>query len=196
MMANLFPCASKATSLNGGVGRVQSQCRAKCRPAAPGGRAPPAPAARVGSVEKMQRRRSKHGNVFTHLTAAVVVPGCIALCWWQVTRALSGNTLSWAYVFEWPIFAGYAVFMWWKLIHDHPVRAEATVTPTVTGGDPVVHGDLAPGSPSDRAVAGPTQGGAGVAPATTDRDREEETEMASYNDYLAALHASGKRKHW
>jgi len=47
-----------------------------------------------------------------------VVPGCIALCWWQVTRALSGNSLSWAYVFEWPIFAGYAVFMWWKLIHE------------------------------------------------------------------------------
>ena len=57
-------------------------------------------------------------RVFTHLTAAVVVPGCGILCWWQVTRALSGNTLSWAYVFEWPIFGGYAVFMWWKLIHD------------------------------------------------------------------------------
>jgi hypothetical protein len=35
-----------------------------------------------------------------------------------------------------------------------------------------------------------------VAPALTDKDRDEEAEMASYNDYLAALHASGKRKHW
>jgi len=46
-------------------------------------------------------------HLLTHLTAAVVVPGCVVLCWWQLTRALSGNTLSWAYVFEWPIFAGY-----------------------------------------------------------------------------------------
>jgi hypothetical protein len=147
-------------------------------------------------VEKVQHRRSKHGNLFTHLTAAVVVPGCIALCWWQVTRALSGNSLSWAYVFEWPIFAGYAVFMWWKLIHDHPDRAGATVTATVPGENPVAHGHLAPSPPSDRAGAGTSQAGAAVAPALTDKDRDEEAEMASYNDYLAALHASGKRKHW
>lgn len=43
---------------------------------------------------------------------------------WQVHRALSGNTLSWAYAFEWPFFAGYAVYMWWKLLHDGPEGAE------------------------------------------------------------------------
>jgi hypothetical protein len=26
--------------------------------------------------------------------------------------------LSWAYVFEWPFFAGYAVYMWRKLLRD------------------------------------------------------------------------------
>ena len=66
----------------------------------------------------MSTTTPRRRRVFTHLTAAVVVPGCGVLCWWQVTRALSGNTLSWAYVFEWPIFGGYAVYMWWKLIHD------------------------------------------------------------------------------
>lgn len=48
----------------------------------------------------------------------VVVPAFLALGWWQLDRALSGNALSWAYVFEWPIFGGYAVFMWWKLVHE------------------------------------------------------------------------------
>lgn len=43
----------------------------------------------------------------------VVVFG--GLCAWQVSRALSGNTLSWAYVFEWPLFAGYVVYMRWRL---------------------------------------------------------------------------------
>jgi hypothetical protein len=33
------------------------------------------------------------------------------LCRWQINRALNGNRLSWAYVFEWPFFGGYAVFV-------------------------------------------------------------------------------------
>jgi hypothetical protein len=108
-----------------------------------------------------------HRKIFIHLTAAVVVPGCLVLCWWQVTRALSGNTLSWAYVFEWPIFAGYGVFLWWKLIHDRPAGNEA-------GEDEA--GEKGP-SPVETADA-------------------EDEELASYNRYLAALNASGRRKHW
>ena len=53
-----------------------------------------------------------------HVAIAIVVPGFLALGWWQLERALSGNTLSWAYVFEWPVFAGYAVYVWWKLTHE------------------------------------------------------------------------------
>jgi hypothetical protein len=53
-----------------------------------------------------------------HATLAVLVPGCAVLCDWQVHRALSGNGLSWAYVFEWPFFAGYGVYMWWRLVHE------------------------------------------------------------------------------
>ncbi len=33
-------------------------------------------------------------------------------------RARAGNTLSWAYVFEWPIFGAYAVYVWRKLLRD------------------------------------------------------------------------------
>jgi hypothetical protein len=31
---------------------------------------------------------------------------------------------------------------------------------------------------------------------THDEGGEEDEELASYNRYLASLHASGKRKHW
>jgi hypothetical protein len=55
----------------------------------------------------------------------VVVPAFVALCWWQVRRATSGNELSWAYVFEWPLFALYAVYMWWRLVHE-PVSDAAS----------------------------------------------------------------------
>ena len=48
----------------------------------------------------------------------VVVTAFALLARWQVHRALSGNSLSWAYAFEWPFFALYALYMWWKLLHD------------------------------------------------------------------------------
>jgi hypothetical protein len=53
-----------------------------------------------------------------HAVIIVIVPTFIALCIWQVHRALGGNDLSWAYVFEWPFFAGYAVYMWWRFVHE------------------------------------------------------------------------------
>jgi hypothetical protein len=121
------------------------------------------------------------GQLRTHITAIIVVPACLALGWWQVTRALDGNTLSWAYVFEWPIFAGYAVFMWWKLIHDPEAPASG------------------PGPDPDAPDASRARTGDGSDVLTTDPsapDQAEDEELASYNRYLAALHASGKRKHW
>ena len=130
----------------------------------------------AGLTAPSGRRR----NLWTHLTAALVVPACGALCFWQVTRALSGNTLSWAYVFEWPIFGAYAVFLWWKLIHEAPgpPRAAAPVAaPPAAGGPP--DGDST-----------------GAGPGHPDDDETEDDELAAYNRYLAALHASGRRKGW
>ena len=43
---------------------------------------------------------------------------CIPAFIFELTRALGGNALSWAYVFEWPLLAGYAVYMWHKLRQD------------------------------------------------------------------------------
>jgi len=72
-----------------------------------------------------------------HLALAILVPLCAALCDWQVHRAISGNSLSWAYVFEWPFFAGYGVFLWWKLLHDQPgfARPEHPARPPDAGAD-------------------------------------------------------------
>ena len=54
------------------------------------------------------------------MTALTSVVAFCLLARWQVDRALSGNTLSWAYAFEWPFFAAYAVYMWWKLLPETP----------------------------------------------------------------------------
>jgi hypothetical protein len=43
------------------------------------------------------------------------------MCWlgdWQLHRAIAGNSLSWAYTFEWPLFAIMGAFFWGKTIRD------------------------------------------------------------------------------
>ncbi len=53
-----------------------------------------------------------------HVVTLVLVSSFLLAAWWQYESALGGNGLSWAYTFEWPAFAVYVVWMWWKLIHD------------------------------------------------------------------------------
>lgn len=58
--------------------------------------------------------------VLLHLEVAVLAPGCLVAGWWQATRALAGNGLSWFYSIEWPVFAVVAVYGWWYLVHEDP----------------------------------------------------------------------------
>lgn len=74
-----------------------------------------------------------------HVTALILIPAFLLAAWWQYGAALGGNDLSWAYVFEWPIFAIYAAYVWWKLIHDQHTpfdrlwAAKARVVADATG---------------------------------------------------------------
>ena len=103
-----------------------------------------------------------------HLVVLLLVPTFLGLFWWQVQRVREGNTLSWAYVFEWPFFAAYAIYLWWRLVHEEP---DHTDDPTVDGA----HDD-----------AGHEE----------DRDQDEDDELAAYNRYLAELDANGRPKRW
>ena len=104
-----------------------------------------------------------------HVVILIVVPAFLALCLWQVSRALSGNSLSWAYVFEWPLFAAYAVYMWWRFVHE-----------AAPDGSP---GDAAAADPGGQDATAPR-----TAPAPeTPEELKEDAEMAAYNDYLARL---------
>jgi hypothetical protein len=53
-----------------------------------------------------------------HVVTLLLVSSFLLAAWWQYDAARGGNALSWAYVFEWPAFAIYAIYMWWQLIHD------------------------------------------------------------------------------
>jgi hypothetical protein len=65
-----------------------------------------------------------------HLALSLVVAGCCLAAWWQATRALGGNGLSWFYTFEWPAFALIAIAAWWHLIHEDPEARAARKSPS------------------------------------------------------------------
>lgn len=66
--------------------------------------------------------------VLLHAALLLVLPLCAIAAWWQIQRALSGNGLSWLYVFEWPAFAVIAVWLWWVLVTG-PVAIAAPEPP-------------------------------------------------------------------
>ncbi|MDE3204383.1 MAG: hypothetical protein KGQ66_09165 [Acidobacteriota bacterium] len=60
-----------------------------------------------------------------HSATIAVVAGCVAAAWWQASRAMAGNGLSWFYTFEWPAFGLIALWGWWHLIHEDPEEYRA-----------------------------------------------------------------------
>lgn len=68
-----------------------------------------------------------------HAFAVVGTIGMLYLGNWQLHRAESGNQLSWAYTFEWPLFAVFGVYFWFKTMRDelreHGVALTAEGTP-------------------------------------------------------------------
>ena len=138
----------------------------------------------------------------------VIVPACVVLCLWQYHRARSGNTLSWAYVFEWPILGTYAAYMWWKLTHEELRRSAAPSAGTAladpeagtTGpADPVAAGVPSATTPTPAAEPDAEVAAGAVVEATARAapdGQQEADDLAAYNRYLAELHAHGPPKRW
>ena len=74
-----------------------------------------------------------------HLMLALGLALCAVAFWFELSRALGGNALSWAYVFEWPLLGTFAVYMWWQLLH--PGR-DNRVNRKVKSLDPAFQGML------------------------------------------------------
>jgi hypothetical protein len=61
---------------------------------------------------------------------------CIAGFIIELMRALGGHSFSWMYVFEWPLFAGFAIYMWWNLLRGYDrVLRTSTSDPSVGSDD-------------------------------------------------------------
>ena len=123
----------------------------------------------------MRARWLSRRSLGLHLAVLVWFPACLLAGWWQVTRALDGNGLSYLYSVEWPCFALVGIWVWWVQIHTDPetvgARAQRRMQESRTR--------------------------AGIAPAVPQRHRDQEDEeLAAYNDHLAKLAADGRAKTW
>lgn len=116
--------------------------------------------------------------VARHLVALVLTAGCLGLGWWQFSRATGGNSISWGYMFQWPVFGGFVVFIWIREIQL--ARRRAAGTPEDPAAEPTARAADAPVTPG-RPVRVTTRPAA-AKPAT-------DPELEAYNDYLAWLAA-------
>ncbi len=164
--------------------------------------------------KSIQGNKSTQGNksiwftqraILAHLTVVIVAPGCLVAAWWQANRALSGNLPSYIYSVEWPIFSIYAVYLWWKIVHEVPgVPANAPETP---GTPETPETPETPGTPealeaSTNAPGVPTNNKNETRYPVIGRDKirifedDDDLERAAYNNYLKELARSGKNKTW
>jgi hypothetical protein len=118
-----------------------------------------------------------------HLLMVVSFWGMLWLGDWQFHRALGGNGLSWAYTFEWPLFAGFAVVFWAKTIRDElQIRSGKIPNPAI----------------AERAAAGAAESALPTGLGTLQADEpgqepdEADEELARYNAYLARLNSEVK----
>jgi len=113
-----------------------------------------------------------------HLLMVVSFWGMGWLGDWQLHRALAGNALSWAYTFEWPLFAGFAVVFWAKTIKDEFAIKRDGTSESADSAD----------SRDDLPVSvRPVQVSVGSA------EDDEDEELSAYNAYLARLNSEVKR---
>jgi hypothetical protein len=106
-----------------------------------------------------------------HALAATLIGSFLALGWWQVRRAAGGNTLSYAYAVEWPVFAGFVAFVWYQEIRR--ARARAPKTGDGTGARPPEPAGPPPVRSTRQARRGPAY------------DDSDDAQLAAYNRYLA-----------
>lgn len=129
-----------------------------------------------------------------HALAVGLASAFLALGWWQLDRAAGGNGLSWAYAVQWPIFAGFVLFIWWRELrrqsrppsHEAPAMGEGATAEEQGAADPDGGRDLRAGirRPVITSRAGRHSAG------QDGQDGYADPELAAYNDYLAWLRAN------
>ncbi|MGC4893045.1 hypothetical protein [Micromonospora sp. DT31] len=127
--------------------------------------------------------------IVRHVAMVVLVVGCLGMGWWQVTRAAGGNAISFGYAIEWPVFAGFVVFVWWREVRQAlratPADPSADARSVVPSTDPSARAaEPVATTPAVRRPVRVTRTPASPA------DGADDAELAEYNRYLSWLNAN------
>lgn len=109
-----------------------------------------------------------------HLALLAWIGACGLAAWWQIGRAVQGNSLSYLYAIEWPVFAVLGVLGWYALLNLERI-SEAEIAERRDFEDRM------------RAQA---------RAARAEELVDEDATLAAYNDHLAELAVQPKRRLW
>lgn len=105
-----------------------------------------------------------------HIALILWIAMCAVATWWQVGRAAQGNSLSYLYAIEWPVFLVMGFMGWYALINAEEVTE---------------HHEKARREFEERMRA--------EAQAQREVSEEDDT-LRAYNDHLAALSEKPKKR--
>lgn len=175
------------------------------------------PRGRTGTVGCVRRILLRPSWIARHALALALIGLFLRMGIWQWTKGESdhGSMQNLFYGVEWPIFAAFVAYWWWRMVSEdlHPRDAEEDSGPQWGLG-----GRIAPEAPApsvDGSVAGATGAAGAAVPATVphqgtagavtvtplpqvrpgqvsavapEAETEEDLELAAYNRYLASLY--------
>jgi hypothetical protein len=120
-----------------------------------------------------------------HVFVIVTVLAFLRLGLWQWHRAESpsGGIQNYAYAFQWPLFAGFGLVLWWKTL-----RIEVAGEQDDTGTAPRPLSRLAAPPLPEPAIEHRDGVRIGITTAEQPVDADDD-EVNTYNDYLAKLNA-------
>ncbi|MCM3923925.1 hypothetical protein ND748_19910 [Frankia sp. AiPs1] len=133
---------------------------------------------RRGSVDSVRRLLFAPSWIARHLLALAMVALFIRMGIWQLTKGESaqGSLQNLFYGVEWPIFAAFVVYWWYKMIREE-------LSPTDDSGPQWgAGGRIAPEAPWRPELDGPR-----MLTAASDSPEEDE-EVDAYNRYLTSLY--------
>lgn len=99
---------------------------------------------------------------------------CAAAAWWQLGRAINGNSLSFMYAIEWPAFGVLGVLGWYALLNTEVVTEHQA---------------------KERREYEEVMRAQAQAARDASADPEDPA-LAAYNDHLAGLSSQPKKKIW
>lgn len=117
----------------------------------------------------------------SHLGVLVVFLVCLRLGWWQLQRSLEGggDPQNLAYALLWPVFGGYAVYVWVRLL----MMEISGYQGQQASGDPIL------GRPEGGLEDGSTRPSTALVPYVP-----PDPELVAYNAYLSALNDQAAAK--